>query len=250
MYAAIGASDATGFGSSVVCVPFTECTTGTGYVQIVERSLRQEGFSLTLNNLGLPASVIGPDFEALGRQLNRTIPGNYIEDELPFVTAGTTLVTIFAGGNEVLTISAALGAGRGAANQTAYIDEQVRAFGADFATLLSGIRQRASPRIVILNLPNMAGLPYLAGASLAARQAAQRASVGITTTINSLAGPDVTVVDLMCDARSYLQSNYSGDGFHPDDEGYAYIASEVLSAVKSGSYPAPSSSCSQMSLVP
>jgi lysophospholipase L1-like esterase len=251
VYVAIGASDAIGFGSSVVCAPFTVCPTGLGYVQVAERSLRADGFVVTLTNLGIPAGVIGPDFEALGRQLSRTIPGNYIDDQLPFVTGSTTLVTIFAGGNEVLTISAALAAGIGANNPNAYIEEQVRAFGANFATLLGGIRQRASPRIVILNLPNLAGLPYLAGAPLAQRQAAQRASVGMTrTVINSLTGPDVAVVDLMCDPRSYAPSHYSADGFHPNDAGYAYIASEVLAAIRSASYPRPDSSCAQMSVVP
>jgi lysophospholipase L1-like esterase len=222
-----------------------------GYVQVVERTLRSEGFNVTLTNLGIPTGVIGPGFMALGRSLNRTIVGNFIQDEMPFVTSGTTLVTIFAGGNDVLTVSAALNAGLGGSNPNAYIDDQVRAFGADFATLLAGVRQRASPRIVILNLPNLGGLPYLANETLARRQAAQRASVGITTTvINTLVAPDVVVVDMMCDARSYLQSNYSGDGFHPDDEGYAYIAAEVLSAIQSSSYPAPRSSCSHMTIVP
>ena len=222
-----------------------------GYVQVVERTLRSEGYSVTLTNLGIPTAVIGPGLMALGRSLNRTIVGNFIQDEMPFVTSGSTLVTIFAGGNDVLTISAALNSGLGANNPNAYIDDRVREFSADFATLLSGIRQRASPRIVILNLPNLGGLPYLANATLAQRQAAQRASVGITTTvINPLVGSDLAVVDLMCDPRSYLSSNYSGDGFHPDDEGYAYVAAEVVAAIKSRSYPAPRSSCSQMTMVP
>ena len=34
-------------------------------------------------------------------------------------------------------------------------------------------------------------------------------------------------VDLMCDARSYLASTYSSDGFHPSDAGYAFIAGEL-----------------------
>ena len=250
-YTAVGASDAAGVGSSKVCAPFTQCTNGMGYVQVAERTLRSEGYTVTLTNLGIPTAVIGPGLMALGRSLNRTIVGNFIQDEMPFVTSGSTLVTIFAGGNDVLTISAALNSGLGANNPNAYIDDRVREFGADFAALLSGIRQRASPRIVILNLPNLGGLPYLANATLAQRQAAQRASVGITTTvINPLVGLDLAVVDLMCDPRSYLPSNYSGDGFHPDDEGYAYVAAEVVAAIKSRSYPAPRSSCSQMTMVP
>ena len=34
----------------------------------------------------------------------------------------------------------------------------------------------------------------------------------------------VTVLDLMCDQRSYLPQNFSSDGFHPNDGGYAFMA--------------------------
>lgn len=251
VYSAIGASDATGHGASIECVPFSDCPSGTGYVQMAARTLRAQGFSVDLTNVGIPTAVIGRDFETLGRQYNRTILGNFVDDELPFVRKESTMVTIFAGGNDVNTITAALGGGAGAGNQNAYIDAQVRAFGADFATLLSGVRNRASARIVILNLPNLAALPYLAGASLSQRQAAQRASVGMTTTvINGLVSNDVAVVDLMCDPRAYVGANYSSDGFHPNDAGYAFLASEVVAAITSATYPAPRASCSQMSTVP
>ena len=74
------------------------------------------------------------------------------------------------------TITAALGAGAGGADQAGFVDAQVRAFGADYSTLMAGIRGRApSARIIVLNLPNLAALPYLGRASLQQRQAAQRA---------------------------------------------------------------------------
>ena len=97
-----------------------------------------------------------------------------------------TVVTIFAGINEVNVITAALGGGAGGSDPNGYIDAQVRAFGTDYATLLAGIKARVAagtPRIVALNVPNAAGLPYLAGASLAQRQAAQRLAVGMTRTV-------------------------------------------------------------------
>ena len=67
--------------------------------------------------------------------------------------------------------------------------------------------------------------------------------------VNPLTAQNVVVVDLMCDARTYLASNYSSDGLHPNDAGYAFIASEVVRAVTS-SYPPPQSSCSAMTIVP
>jgi lysophospholipase L1-like esterase len=251
-YAAIGASDATGHGASVEClVPFADCPDGTGYVPLTGRLLKAQGFTVTVTNLGIPTAVIGRDFQNLGQQYNRLIAANYIESEAPFVPRNTNVVTIFAGGNEVNTITAALGAGAGSADPAAYIDAQVKAFGADFSALLSTVQSRATgPRIVVLNLPNLAGLPYLATVSPAQRQAAQRAAVGMTTTvINPLTAQGIVVVDLMCDPRAYQASNYFSDGFHPNDAGYAFIAAEVMKAI-TASYPSPRANCAQMTLVP
>jgi lysophospholipase L1-like esterase len=251
VYSAIGASDANGVGSSVQCFPFTDCPNGTGYVPVTVRQLKAQGFSVTLSNLGVATFVIGPDFQALGQQVGHGAEGNFIDQEMPYVLKNSTVVTIFAGGNEVNTITAALGAGAGGADPAGFVDRQVQAFGADYATLLNGIRGNApSARIIALNLPNMAGLPYLASASPAQRQAAQRAAVGMTTTvINALTGQNILIVDLMCDPRAYQTANYSSDGLHPNDAGYAFIAAKVIAAITTGS-AAPQMSCSAMSLIP
>src|SRR6185295_6291725 len=252
VYAAIGASDANGVGSSVVCAPFADCPNGMGYVPVTARTLTTQGFTVRLTNLGIATSVISPGFAQLGANYGRTIVGNFIDQEMPFVPQTATVVTIFAGGNEVTTITAALGGGAGGSDPAGFIDSQVRAFGADYNTLIAGIRARAGqPRIVILNVPNMAGLPFLAGAPLAQRQAAQRAAVGMTrTVVNALASDTISVVDLMCDPRSYQPSIYSGDGFHPNDAGYALLASEVVKATTQASYPRPQNSCAGMTIVP
>jgi len=252
VYSAVGASDANGVGSSAPCIPFDECTGGMGYVPVTARSLKTQGFNVTLLNLGIPTAVIGRDFQTLGQQYNRIIAGNFIDQEMSFVQPNATLVTIFAGINEVNVVTAALGGGAGGSDPNGYMDAQVRAFGADYTTLLAGIRTRAgSPRIVVLNVPNPAGLPYLAGTSLAQRQAAQRVAVAMTrTVVNPLLSSSIVVVDLMCDSRSYLPSFYSSDGLHPNDAGYAYIASEVVKAITVTSYPAPQNSCSAMTIVP
>jgi lysophospholipase L1-like esterase len=251
VWAAIGASDVTGVGSSVPC-PLIDCADGRGYVAVAARTLRAQGFTIDLLNLGIPTAVIGRDFETLGQQYNRTIVGNFIDQEAPFVQKNATLVTIFAGLNEINTVTAALGGGAGGSDPNGYVDAQVRAFSADFSTLLRTISDRAgSPRRVILNVPNPAGMPYLASAGLAQRQAAQRAAVGMTrTAVNPLAASNTVVIDLMCDARSYQASTFSSDGLHPNDAGYAFIAGELVRAITSASYPAPQSSCSFMSIVP
>jgi lysophospholipase L1-like esterase len=251
-WTAIGASDANGVGSSAPCVPLQDCPNGMGYVPVAARQLRAQGFSVNLLNLGIATAVISRSFESLGQQYNRTILGNFIEQEMPFVQRSATLVTVFAGLNEVNTITAALGGGAGGSDPNGFIDAQVRAFGNDYTTLMRGISELApSARRVLLNVPNPAGMPYLASASLAQRQAAQRVAVGMTrTVVNPLASTSTAVVDLMCDARSYQPSTYSGDGLHPNDNGYAFIAGEVVRAITTASYAAPQSSCSAMTIVP
>jgi lysophospholipase L1-like esterase len=248
-YTPIGASDVTGIGSTAPCVPFTDCPNGNGYAFVAARELRSQGFTVTVTNLGIPTAVISRAFQDLGRQYGHDTAGNFIDQEMPFVPSNTTLVTIFAGANEVNVITAALGRGAGSGDQSGFIDQQVRNFGNDFTTLLAGIRALARTKVIVLNVPNLAGMPFLAGASLPQRQAAQRASVRMTTTVVNVL-PDVTVIDLMCDSRMYQPSNYSSDGFHPNDSGYAFIGAEIVSAVTSPSYPAPRSSCSQMTVVP
>ena len=251
-YTAVGASDADGVGSSAECLPLTPCPNGMGYVPVTVRALTARGFTVNNLNLGIATSVIGRDFATLGATYNRLIVGNFIDNEMPFVQPNATVVTIFAGINEINTITAALGGGAGGNDTNGFIDAQVRAFGDDYATLITGIRARAgSPRIIILNVPNAAGLPFLRAASAAQRQAAQRAAVGMTrNVVNALVSSSVRVIDLMCDSRSYVASNYSGDGLHPNDAGYAFIAAEVVNAITATSYPAPQSSCAGMTIVP
>jgi lysophospholipase L1-like esterase len=246
IYTAVGASDVMGIGSSTPCFVFEDCN-GNGYVWVAARQFRTKGYTVNVSPLGIPASVISRSFEDLGTQNGRTIGGNMIDQEMPFVNHGSTFITVFAGANDVNTVTAALGNGQGGSDPGGYIDAKVATFASDYATLISGIRSRATTaRIVVLNLPNMAALPYLATASLPQKQAAQRISVRMTTmAINTLQG--VTVIDLMCDPRLYNPAIYSSDGFHPNDSGYVILATEVVNALTT-SYPAPKSSCSQMTL--
>ena len=237
-------------GSSVPCViPFTPCPGGKGYVFVATNTLRAQNFTVTLSNLGLETAVISQRLQSIGG--SRTF-ANFISDEMPFVERASTLVTIFAGANDVNVIMAALAAGAGGTNPNAYIDDQVRQFGADYATLLNGIRSRApSAQIVALNLPNLAGLPYLATVPLSRRQAAQRMSVGMTTTvINPLTAQGLRVIDLMCEPRIYQAAQLSSDGFHPNDAGYAILADAVVRSVTSATFPQPQSRCDHMSVVP
>jgi lysophospholipase L1-like esterase len=247
LYSVLGASDVIGYGSSNPCLPYADCN-GTGYVWVASRQLKSQGFSVDVKTLGIPGAVISREFQTLGGQYGRNdLFANIMDQELPFLDPGSTIVTIFAGGNDVNVITGALGQGAGTSNPTAFIDQWVDTFRVRYTAIVDGIRARANDaRIIALNLPNLAAMPYLASASLAHKQAAQRASVNMTKAINAL--PNVTVIDLMCDVRFYNPANISSDGFHPNDGLYAIMGNEIALAVSSSSYPAPKSSCAQMAL--
>ena len=250
-YTAIGASDANGVGASVICIPFTECETGTGYVPLLTRRLRAAGHEVTLTNLGIPEAVLSPAIQAIARANGRDVFANFVEREVPFVPTNSTLVTIFGGPNDVLALGDAIEKGAAGTNPRAYIDTQVAAFGADFDRLVKGVQERApSAFIVILNMPNLAGLPFAVNAGQPRRQLLQALSVGFSREANRRAATGVVVVDLMCDPQAYDPTRYSSDGFHPNDAGYAFLADTKLLPVINGRASSPSASCSQMTQVP
>jgi len=150
VYTAVGASDVIGFGSSKPCLPYEDCD-GGGYVWVAARQLRSQRYTVRVVNLGIPTAVISRAFQDLGTQNGRTIAGNLIDQEMPFVERESTMVTVFTGANDVIAITAALGNGAGGSDPAAFIDQKVSAFRNEYATLLSGIRARApSARIVVL----------------------------------------------------------------------------------------------------
>jgi lysophospholipase L1-like esterase len=248
-YTAIGASDTTGFGSSSPCLPFADCPNGTGYVQRVVRDLRDSGKTVTVLNLSVPGSVVGPEIENLARQIGRGTIGNFVERQLPFVSRSSTLVTIFGGANDVNVVGSAIEQGLGGGNPVGWGTAFATGFGRDLATIVDGVRARApTAKIIVLNPPNGAGLPYVADRPRDQLRILQAISVRFSAEANAQASRGVLVVDLMCDARSYIASNYSSDGFHPNDAGYAFMAEAVLRAVDSATLPAPRSDCPQMHL--
>ena len=250
-YTAVGASDVVGYGSSAPClILFGDCPESKGYVFVAAGRLRSDGYTVTVTNRGIPTATLSPSLQQLGVQHGQPVFGNILDGELQFVPRDSTVVTVFAGGNDVNVIMAALGGGAGAANQAAFIDQQVQSFATDYGTLIDGIRERVGPsgRIIALNLPNLARLPYRASAPRQEREAAQRASVGITTAINAMTSRGVRVLDLMCNSALYAPTSLYSDGFHPNDAGYALIAADVVRAVTASSFPAPQSNCSLMTM--
>ena len=248
-YTAIGASDANGVGSSVVCAPLASCEAGSGYVPVLARALRN-GRDVTLLNLGIPGAVLGPAIQALARAQGRDVFANFIDQELPLVTGNSTLITIFGGGNDANAVAEAIARGAAGSDIKAYIEGQVRSFGSDYDRLVRGVRGRAPDAfIIVINLPNLAALPYAMGGSILQRQVLQQIAVGMSREANRQAGNGVAVLDLMCDPESYDPSAFSPDGFHPNDAGYGRLA-QRLQEIVNGRVTSPPASCGQMTAVP
>jgi lysophospholipase L1-like esterase len=248
-YTALGASDTIGYGGSSPCLPFVDCTTGTGYVQRTTQRLEAAGKTVTLVNLGVPGAVLGPDLQAAGNGIGLDILRNLLNDESGYVPHDTTLVTVFIGGNDVNTANSLIKAGQAAPNTAAYIQAQIQTFGQDLKTMLGNIRGRAAgTQLVALNLPNMAAIPYAAGRPADERQHIQQLSVGFSAQIDALTSSGVIVIDLMCDPRFYDPSIFSSDGFHPNDTGYSYLSDLVYAAATGGAVAPPKSSCGYMTI--
>jgi lysophospholipase L1-like esterase len=199
----------------------------------------------------VPGAVLSRAIADLAMQLGRSDPGNFVERYPPFVPVSTTLVTIFAGGNDANIIGSTVSAGAGGADVRGYIDAQVRQWGNDLVELVSRIRARApQARIVAYNLPNLAGAPYMAGRPTQERSIMQRIATGISDQVNALTNRNVIVIDLICDPRIVQPSSFSPDGFHPGDAGYALMADLAYPAAANGSGSAPQPSCASRTLVP
>lgn len=268
-YAAIGASDAVGIGASVPCGTTTPtnpaCPGGTGYVPKIATLLAGDGASVVLTDLGISSAVIGPDIKNLGNLYGTTfgdkcqartgadiIPADFLTNEIPNLPAGVSYVTIFAGSNDVIALTNALGCGAGGtttAAQQAFITAQASAFANDYATLLSAVK-RASPhaRIVVANLPNLAGVPVGLLEPTATERALQALSVSFDAIIDGFTARKIPVVDLLCTTQAYAPANFSTDGLHPNDAGYAELAALMEPLLLSGAAASLSTNCPQASL--
>ena len=117
--------------------------------------------------------------------------------------------------------------------------------------LIRRIRSRApNARIVTYNVPNSSALPYVSRNTITERGVLQRIAVGLADRVNAAAGPNVLVVDLLCEPRVYEAGSVSSDGFHPSDQGYRLMADLAYPALSNGSAATPSASCPQRTVVP
>lgn len=248
VYSAVGGSDAVGFGSTRPCSLFDDCD-GNGYAWVAARRLRADGFPVTVVPIGIPGAVVGPALQQLAALSGRTdVVDNLADSAVARLRQTTTLVTLAAGAQDLNIILSALDRGLGSTDPAAFVDQQSAVYAREFATLRNAVRENApGARMIVINLPNAAALPYLAAASPVRKQLAQRAAVKMSAAMNDT-GEHVRVIDVMCDSRFYAASAYSSDGLHFSDAAYAMLGAAVADALTAPSYVEPRSTCPQMTL--
>ncbi len=204
---------------------------------------------VTVNNLGIPTAVLSPSIQTIARAAGRDVVANFVD------ARGTVRRAAVHAGHGLRwrercnALVEAIEKGAAGSDPRGYVTAQVQAFGADYDRVVRGVRARAANAfVVVVNLPNLAALPYARGYGDERRRLLQAVSIGFSREVNRQGGAGVVVIDLMCDAQVYDPSRFYSDGFHPNDAGYAYLA-QRLAAVVNGAPSTPAASCSQMSVV-
>ena len=109
------------------------------------RRLRQPDFVALGNKYG----TVGSADQCATRGAADSIPGDFITNELGKIPANSTLVTVFAGGNDTNVVLNALGCGAGGtttASETAFITTWVTNFANDYHFLLQSTRSALRAR--------------------------------------------------------------------------------------------------------
>jgi len=143
---------------------------------------------------------------------NRGRGGAQVDDlvrrQLPeALSVAPDVVTLWTGGNDVLKGGSA------------------EAFEVALDTMLQRLRTETEAVVVIANLPRMEAQPFAESKSRTERQRLRERSQAFNAVIESVAARHgVPVVDLRGGTLMYDPANFSADGFHPNDAGYAAMA--------------------------
>ena len=204
-----------------------------------------------LTNLGIPASVLSPAIHQIAQANGRDIPANFVDRELPFVPVNTTLVTIFRGANDTNALAEAIDKGAAGNDLRATLPRRfVRSAPTTIGSFAASAPRAADAFIIVVNVPNMAGLPYASAYSVSRRQVKLQAiAVGFARGGQSPGWRRRGRAGYPLRSAGVDRGRFSSDGFHPNDTGYAYLAERLL-AIVNGATPPVAASCSQMVLVP
>jgi hypothetical protein len=106
-------------------------------------------------------------------------------------------------------------------------------FEAAYTTIISRLRTETNATVVTANLPDLSRIPAAAWFPDSYKALATADTNALNEVIARVAAQyGVPVVDLFSLAASYDPANFSSDGFHPNDAGYAAMAEQFEAALK------------------
>jgi lysophospholipase L1-like esterase len=206
-YTALGASDAVGVGTSAY-----PAQPNGGYVFRISDWLKARYSPWTLHNLGVSGY---------------TAP--YIRDHTlaPAIADAPDIVTVWVGGDDI--------------KDSVLINESTDAlkarFEAAYTTIISRLRTETNAKVVTANLPDLSRIPAAAFFPDSYKALATADTNALNEVIARVAAEyDVPVVDLYSLDASYDRANFSSDGFHPNDAGYAAMAEQFEAALKANAW--------------
>jgi lysophospholipase L1-like esterase len=225
LYVALGDSITHGVGVKNNCASFPAtpvdieafCPEGTSYAILTAKALRAAGVAGRFLNLGIS-----------GAHVERVI-----SDELPFLPADATLVTLYIGTND----------SRGVKNLKTPIADVVHQYEQHFEDLLAAIHKQAPhARIVLINFPNQ---KYLAASYHLPDEVLPRydATSQILDKFIDAHYPQYAVADTVCSPATYDDSLLYKSTVHPNEAGAAILADALVKVILAPKPPAPPAQC-------
>jgi len=237
-YVALGDGRAVGTTAAVPCtVPAgsilispPNCPGGTGYVPKLAALLGPSG-TANLIDLGINNSMLGPDLDPItGATLD------IVTNELPSVPSNATVVTLFAGINEIDGIAANAGViAQSGSDPTSYINTQIGKVEADYLNIISQVKAKApGAKIVAVNLPNRRFSRLQDPPQVQAYEG--MISLALDIFIDGLhAPPAVRVADVLCNAQFYSNPGK----FMKTDADHTLLANVLAATINTSAPPPP-----------
>lgn len=225
LYVALGDSITYGYGVAENCHAFpahpvdidSYCPDGTSYAILTAKALRKAGVAGHFMNLGINGATVE----------------RVIADELPYLPADTTLITLYVGTND----------SRAVRNPENSIASVVQKYESHYQKLLQLIHERApQARIVLINFPNQ---KYLAAGYHVAEDVLPRYDQ-ISQILASFIDehyPNYAVVDTICNPASYDQKLLYRATVHPNEAGSEILARAVTEVILAKHPLDPPASC-------
>lgn len=225
LYVAMGDSITEGVGITKNCRAFPThpvdiaafCPEGQSYAILTALALRKAGMAGHFMNLGIG-----------GAHVERVIA-----DELPYLPAETTLVTLYIGTNDSRTVK----------SPQHTIAEVTAQYEQHYDQLLAMIHERApKARIALINFPNE---KYLASTYNFPADVLPRfdATSQLLAKFIDAHYPKYPVVDTICNPSSYDVALLYKGGVHPNEAGAAILADAVVKVLLAKTPPAPPAKC-------